>query len=647
MRARRAPAVRVIALAYLVTTLLSTIVSGPALAADAAIPRKLDVIEVVRQRDFVALDRIFEAATEAGTWGQYSDIFYYGDPTIEADLTAWVQARPESVVPLLARATYYQHVAYLNRGAKWSRLTHARQFAGMTRFFRLASADAERVTALDPGRGSAYAILLGIAAAQGDGESANRLRREGLAHAPAHARIHSAYLRLLQPRWSGTWQEMYTYVEALREQFKDNPDLRFLNGYAESHLATQLWEQGEEASAIHYVISAIAKHDTADRRALRARIHHDTKDYDKALEQINLAIAMAPDEPEYYFIRSYVHFVQERPEDGISDMNMGVELDPYIPRNLLKRVAKLQQFANAQQNSGKREQRAETLRQIEADLTNALVHGEFDADVHSAWGTYHDRLDGDRDTAFMHYETAISLQPAQPHYWSPLINSLLARKDCRVVDAVAMYLKVCNATQDCEPNRSFSHYIQLNMPACRVATLPDGRPLPLPPNTEELVGSLELCKALFGKESDESAIKACHERAEAGDAAAQYDLGRLYASTGIRLAVQGAHEEHLALAAEWLKKASAQGHAEAKGALGQMYIDGFGIPRDTETGLRLLLDAADAGSVKSLTELGRRYFSGVGLPVDKEKARAFYRRARALGSEEAAEAISRLFGDHG
>lgn len=60
------------------------------------------------------------------------------------------------------------------------------------------------------------------------------------------------------------------------------------------------------------------------------------------------------------------------------------------------------------------------------------------------------------------------------------------------------------------------------------------------------------------------------KEAEAGDAKAQYDLGRMYEGG------EGVPKD-AAKAVEWLQKAAAQGHADAQALLGRMYARGEGV----------------------------------------------------------------------
>jgi hypothetical protein len=100
-------------------------------------------------------------------------------------------------------------------------------------------------------------------------------------------------------------------------------------------------------------------------------------------------------------------------------------------------------------------------------------------------------------------------------------------------------------------------------------------------------------------------------RAQAGDAAAQVQVGQAYA------AGKGAPQDG-AQAAEWLRKAADKGSIEAFKALGSLYRDGAGkhFPRDLAQAVSWYRKAAEAGDVDSQGMLGVFYSYGQGVQQD-------------------------------
>ncbi|MDB4391271.1 sel1 repeat family protein [bacterium] len=159
--------------------------------------------------------------------------------------------------------------------------------------------------------------------------------------------------------------------------------------------------------------------------------------------------------------------------------------------------------------------------------------------------------------------------------------------------------------------------------------------------------------------------KTVQERAEAGDAEAQYDLGHMYeygygkavtadyveavkwyrkaanqeyASAQYRLAHKYYHGLKVpvdyAQAAELYRKAAEQGYAPALNDLGAMYYLGKGVPKDVVEGAKWYRKAAEQGEAKAQSNLGEMYDKGDGVPQDDVKAYMFFNLAAAKGSED-------------
>lgn len=93
-------------------------------------------------------------------------------------------------------------------------------------------------------------------------------------------------------------------------------------------------------------------------------------------------------------------------------------------------------------------------------------------------------------------------------------------------------------------------------------------------------------------------------RADAGEAAAQADMGALFY-------VAGAHKAAL----YWLNEAAAQGHAEAMQWLGQAYAGGAGsaIPRDAHLAIMWLAKAAAHGHAIAAQQVAGLMPGGSGI----------------------------------
>ncbi|MCZ6588729.1 MAG: tetratricopeptide repeat protein [Alphaproteobacteria bacterium] len=106
-----------------------------------------------------------------------------------------------------------------------------------------------------------------------------------------------------------------------------------------------------------------------------------------------------------------------------------------------------------------------------------------------------------------------------------------------------------------------------------------------------------------------TALREMRPLAEQGSATAQFGLGNMY------LEGHGVPQDY-AEAAKWYRLAAEQGHADAQFSLGLMYANDEGVPRNDKEALKWLRLAADQGSGTAQFILGMRYAIGEGVPQD-------------------------------
>jgi len=110
--------------------------------------------------------------------------------------------------------------------------------------------------------------------------------------------------------------------------------------------------------------------------------------------------------------------------------------------------------------------------------------------------------------------------------------------------------------------------------------------------------------------------------AEQGDARAQNNLGRCYA-TGDGVTADDK------IAVQWLTKAAEQGHAKGMNNLAVMYSQGRGVLRDQTIAKMWRLKAAEAGDAEY--GIAEAYINGFGVEKDAAEADKWYRRAALHG----------------
>lgn len=92
-------------------------------------------------------------------------------------------------------------------------------------------------------------------------------------------------------------------------------------------------------------------------------------------------------------------------------------------------------------------------------------------------------------------------------------------------------------------------------------------------------------------------LKSLKQKAESGDAEAQYKLAQYYLDLG--------DAQNMLL---WVDRAAKQGHPDAINGLGTSYFFGIGVKKDKKRGLELLIEAEKKGSKKAIRNLAGIYY---------------------------------------
>ncbi len=117
--------------------------------------------------------------------------------------------------------------------------------------------------------------------------------------------------------------------------------------------------------------------------------------------------------------------------------------------------------------------------------------------------------------------------------------------------------------------------------------------------------------------------------ANAGDAVAQYSLGKLYEQGG-----NGVQKDP-AQAVQWYRQAAIGGVAAAENNLALMYARGQGVQRDLVRAAELWRMAAERGHPMAQYNIGLALFNGDGVSIDREESVAWFRRAADAGVADA------------
>ena len=142
-------------------------------------------------------------------------------------------------------------------------------------------------------------------------------------------------------------------------------------------------------------------------------------------------------------------------------------------------------------------------------------------------------------------------------------------------------------------------------------------------------GAWEDGVAAYGRGDYAEAVRFMSVAAEAGDVAAEYNLGIAYASgTGT--------ERDYGQSIKWFRRAADQGAAPAQFNLGVIYQRGLGVPQDYAEAAKWYLKAAEGDEPRAQLEIGLKLAEGQGIAVDKVVALKWLILAAINGEKNAA-----------
>jgi TPR repeat protein len=125
------------------------------------------------------------------------------------------------------------------------------------------------------------------------------------------------------------------------------------------------------------------------------------------------------------------------------------------------------------------------------------------------------------------------------------------------------------------------------------------------------------------------------KKAEAGDAEAQFQLGRVYdEGDGIPQDDESA--------VKWYKKSAEQGNAKAENSLGIMYDIGQGVLQDKQEAARWFLKAADRCDPNGAYNLAIAYYNGDGVVSDAGFAFVWLLVAKQCGNSKMQSTMDRV-----
>ncbi len=276
------------------------------------------------EKDFRTEDKLFDAY----------DAFAVNDPRYEALLSEWVNRYSDSYQPYLARASYFDKLAWKRRGTKWASETSKEQFEGMEAYFSKVKQDLEKVLRIKQDILIPYSVMMGIYRASGSREEVKAVASKALKISPYSFKIRSQYLLSLAPRWGGSYEDMGDFAKESQKYSPMNPKLKTLEGFVYYDAGRAQGGKKNYGAALELFNEALSFGELAMFFERRADAYQDLDKLDEALKDINRAIEIKPQDADLYYRRSQILGGQNMLREALQDIEVAEQLEPNDERIL-------------------------------------------------------------------------------------------------------------------------------------------------------------------------------------------------------------------------------------------------------------------------------------------------------------------------
>lgn len=241
-------------------------------------------------------------------------------------LNEWVKASPQSFAPYHARATHLFAKSFAMRGDGWIKDVHPDNINLMKKAAKKAFKDIEYSLKFRANNPAIMRVKLMLLKLVGKREAVKQVTLKAMEVCPACYRIREAIVVRLTPRWGGSYSEMSDFIALHNVEL--NPMFRLLPGFIYLDKASTLNDEQFKADGIDLIDKACGLGEFHEFLAERAEAKRRLNDAQGALRDINRAIALKPNQGEYYYQRSYIQQLNKEYESGAHDFRTGIEFAP-------------------------------------------------------------------------------------------------------------------------------------------------------------------------------------------------------------------------------------------------------------------------------------------------------------------------------
>jgi len=261
------------------------------------------LINWLDKKDFNALDNYFTSHVgdfrnnikyESRLHSSYSVFGFIDNISIE-NLNDWVEVNPKSIHAVIARAYYFEKLAWKKRGSKFMSKTSPEQVTDMRKYMLKAISDAEAAIKIAYDITTPYTVLMNAHGAMGQDGLHYYAYKRGIERIPGSFILRSVSLAYLEPKWGGSQAKMRAFAYKEIKNVDINPGLiRLKSKYAIYKAGLARPKCGTKAMAIY---ENILKYDRYWRVfLLRAHCLNKKGLHGLAIEETSEALMRMPDD---------------------------------------------------------------------------------------------------------------------------------------------------------------------------------------------------------------------------------------------------------------------------------------------------------------------------------------------------------------
>jgi tetratricopeptide (TPR) repeat protein len=439
---------------FLACVVVCGICIGPATAlgdrptdTEKAEARILGIVALAQDGKFAELEAMFaerKAYADANTnkdvsFSDIFDPFRRADPKLATALKEWRKQYPKSAAPYLALGAYATHLGWVVRGEANARLTNAKRFEEMQRYFDEAISSLRMAIRHYPKVPKAWTRLIGIASARGDVVEVDAIFKEAKRHVPRSSYLYRTYYDVLAPKWVGSGAQQHALKYRIQGEFAGNPDFSWIETIEDNDKAWSLYWRDELEPALALFDSIISVRPDFSSRHGRAVTLTDLNRVDDAVDEYHSALALDPGNAKIYAQLAFVLLRKKEARAAVAqNLDRALLFDPFNPDYLIRR---------ARMRLDRRE-----LDAAKRDLDKALLLGSYDDQVRDQLRRYYWEV-GDLDMAVEEAERMVTLMPYRAKNWLLYAITLKENRDCRALDAFEAYLQQCLVNRKCNEQR--------------------------------------------------------------------------------------------------------------------------------------------------------------------------------------------------